>query len=149
MGNTVDKRQIAEILSRVYDPDYLDRSIVDMGLVSEDDITVRNGKVEIAYSLTAPMCPFSAAIGLMIKYALEKKLELPVNVSLKAGHHQERIVAELLSDPEQSAELMRKLEELGILERYVRLEKTMRPATVTEIANLLIFMEGGSLWITM
>ena len=57
----------------------------------------------------------------MIKYALEKKLGVPVTVKLKAGHHQEKIVAELLLDPEQSAELMSKLEEFGILERCVRL----------------------------
>ena len=67
------------------------------------------------------MCPFSAAIGLMIKYALEKKIGVPVTVNLKAGHYQEGVVAKLSRDPEQSAELMRKLEEFGILERCVRI----------------------------
>lgn len=117
----MDKREVLEVLNRVYDPDYVDRSIVDMGLVTEDDITIKDNSLEVAYSLTAPMCPFSAAIGLMIKYALEKKLRVPVAVKLKAGHYQEGVVAELLSDPEQSAELMRKLEEFGTLERCVRL----------------------------
>jgi len=116
----MDKKTILEVLKQVYDPDYVDRSIVDMGLVTEDDIIVKDNCIEVAYSLTAPMCPFSAAIGLMIKYALEKKLEVPVSVTLKEGHHQEGAVAELISDPEQSAELMRKLEEFGILERCVR-----------------------------
>ena len=87
----VDKRRILEILNRVYDPDYTDRSVVDMGLVSEDDITIKDNEVGVAYGLTAPMCPFSAAIGLMIKYALEKKLEVLVNVTLKAGHRQEMV----------------------------------------------------------
>lgn len=117
----MDKREIIEVLHHVYDPDYVNRSIVDMGLVTEDDITVKDNSIDVAYSLTAPMCPFSAAIGLMIKYALEKKLGVAVTVNLKAGHHQTGVVAELLSDPEQSAELMRKLEEFGILERCVRL----------------------------
>jgi len=117
----VDKRDILEVLNRVYDPDYVDRSVVDMGLVAEDDITTTGEGIEVAYGLTAPLCPFSAAIGLMIKYALEKKLGVAVTVNLKAGHRQEGVVAELLSDTEQSAELMRKLEEFGILERCIRL----------------------------
>lgn len=119
-GN-VDKRKILEVLNRVYDPDYINRSVVDMGLVTEDDISITGEGIKIAYSLTAPMCPFSAAIGLMIKYALEKKLEVPVTVSLKAGHHQQEVVTELLQDQQKSQELMHKLEEFGILERCVRL----------------------------
>lgn len=74
-----------------------------MGLVTEDDIMVEDNGVSVAYSLTAPVYPFSAAIGLMIKYALKKKLGVRVTVNLEAEHHQERVVAELLSDPEQSA----------------------------------------------
>ncbi|MEW6034629.1 MAG: iron-sulfur cluster assembly protein [Chloroflexota bacterium] len=117
----MDKRQVLEVLNLVYDPDYVDRSIVDMGLVTGDDITVKDNGIEVAYSLTAPMCPFSAAIGLMIKYALEKRLGVPVTVNLKEGHRQAGTVAELLQDPQRSEELMRKLEEFGILERCVRL----------------------------
>lgn len=117
----MDKKEILEVLQQVYDPDYVDHSIVDMGLVTEDDIIAKDNSIEVAYSLTAAMCPFSAAIGLMIKYALEKKLKVPVSVRLREGHRQEEAVAELLLDSEQSAELMRKLEEFGILERCVRL----------------------------
>jgi len=62
----VDKSEVIEVLNQVYDPDYVDRSIVDMGLVTEGDITIKDNSIEVAYSLTAPMCPFSAAIGLMI-----------------------------------------------------------------------------------
>ena len=36
----MDKREILEVLNRVYDPDYVDRSVLDMGLVTEDDITM-------------------------------------------------------------------------------------------------------------
>lgn len=117
----MDKRDVLQVLERVYDPDYVNRSIVDMGLVTKDDILIKDNRIKVTYGLTAPMCPFSAAIGLMIKYALEKKLSVSVTVNLKAEHHQEAVVAELLSDTEQSAELMRKLEEFGIMERCVRL----------------------------
>lgn len=118
----MDKSEILKVLNHIYDPDYVNRSIVDMGLVTENDITVKDKRIEISYGLTAPMCPFSAAIGLMIKYALEKKMGVPVTVSLKVGHHQEGVVAELLKDSQRSDELMQKLEESGILERCVRLQ---------------------------
>lgn len=117
----MDKKEVLEVLKQVYDPDYIDRSVLDMGLVTADDITIRDNDIKIIYGLTAPLCPFSAAIGLMIKYALEKKLGVSVTVSLKAGHHQTKVVTELLQNPQQSAELMRKLEEFGILERCVRI----------------------------
>jgi len=116
----MDKQEILDVLSKVYDPDYVNRSIIDMGLVAEDDITITEGQVEVAYTLTAPMCPFSAAIGLMIKYALEKKLGVSAIVGLKAGHYQTEAVTEVLKDPEQTADLMQKPEEFGIIERCVR-----------------------------
>ncbi len=71
---SVNKEEILEVLNRVYDPDYIDRSVLDMGLVTEDDIAIKEDEIEVTYDLTASMCPFSAAIGLMIKYALERKL---------------------------------------------------------------------------
>lgn len=120
-AETVNKAEILEVLSLVYDPDYIERSVLDMGLVTEDDITIKDNGIEVVYGLTAPLCPFSAAIGLMIKYALEKRLKVPTMVRLKAGHYQEGVVTELLQDPEKSRELMSQLQEFGILERCVRL----------------------------
>ncbi|GFP24879.1 hypothetical protein HKBW3S43_01333 [Candidatus Hakubella thermalkaliphila] len=117
----MEKREILEILKRVYDPDYVDQSIVDMGLVSEEDITIKDQEIQIAYGLTAPMCPFSAAIGLMIQYAIEKKLGLPVTVRLKEEHRQAGVMEEVLKDPQKCQELISKLHEFGIMERCVRL----------------------------
>lgn len=119
----MDREKVMEVLNQVYDPDYVDQSIVDMGLVGKEDITIKGNRVEVAYSLTAPMCPFSAAIGLMIKYAVEKKLGVSVTVKLKAGHHQENVVTELLQNPERSKELLQRLKEFGILESCVRLQE--------------------------
>ena len=119
-AETVNKAEILEVLSLVYDPDYIERSVLDMGLVTEDDITIKDNGIEVVYGLTAPLCPFSAAIGLMIK-CVEKKLKVPTTVRLKAGHYQEGVVTELLQDPEKSRELMSQLQEFGILERCVRL----------------------------
>ena len=82
MTVAVDKRRIMEILNRVYDPDYTGRSVVDMGLVTEDDITIKDNEVGVAYGLTAPMCPFSAAgkagaLGLRHSGFLPKPERLP------------------------------------------------------------------------
>jgi metal-sulfur cluster biosynthetic enzyme len=119
----VDKKDVIEVLNQVYDPDYIDRSVVDMGLVTEDDITITEKQIKIEYSLTASMCPFSAALGLMMKLALEEKIEIPVEVSLKSGHYQQEIVNELLQDAEQSRDLIKKLEEFGLFERCIRFKE--------------------------
>jgi metal-sulfur cluster biosynthetic enzyme len=119
----MDKKDVIDVLNQVYDPDYIDRSVVDMGLVAEDDITVTEKEIKIEYSLTASMCPFSAALGLMMKHALEKKLNLPVKVSLKTGHYQQEKVNELLQNAEQSEDLMKKLKEFGIIERCIRFKE--------------------------
>ncbi len=119
----MDKKNVIEVLNQVYDPDYIDRSVVDMGLVTEDDITITEEAIKIEYSLTASMCPFSAALGLMMKHTLEEKLKIPVKVSLKAGHYQQEKVNELLQDAEQSRELMKKLEEFGIIKRCIRFKE--------------------------
>lgn len=117
----MDKQQIMKVLSQVYDPDYVNRSVVDMGLVTEDDIVIKDNTIEVTYGLTAPMCPFSAVIGLMIKYALEKKLGVPVTIKLKSGHYQEKPITELLQDPSRLEELMHRLKESGLLEQCVRI----------------------------
>lgn len=110
---------VLEVLKKVYDPDYRDKSIVEMGLVGKDDIKVSDDGVEVAYDLTAPMCPFSAAIGIMIKYAIEKKFGKPVRVRLKS-HLQSSIVNEILADEDKQGEMLKKLEQFGILQLCVR-----------------------------
>ena len=118
---TLTHEEILAILREVYDLDYRDRSVVDMGLVSAEDIEIGEERIEIEYGLTAPMCPFSAALGVMIQYALEKTLGQAVAVRLKAGHPQEQVVNEVLSSAEKRAELLKKLEDYGLLAQCVKL----------------------------
>ncbi|MFQ6124863.1 MAG: iron-sulfur cluster assembly protein [Candidatus Heimdallarchaeota archaeon] len=113
------KEDVLEILKRVYDPDYRDKSIVELGLVNEEDIIIDDKGLEIEYNLTAPLCPFSSAIGVMIKYALEKKLHKPVKVKLKEGHMQSQIVNEILESEGKRRELLKKLESYGIFHQCV------------------------------
>lgn len=119
----MDKSDVLEVLKSVYDPDYRDRSIVDLGLVGEDDIQIRGSRVDVQYRLTAPLCPFSAAIGLMAKYALERKLGVEVAVQLDPSHGQGSLVKEILESREKSQALLQKLRDFGILEQCVRIEE--------------------------
>lgn len=122
----MEKEEILDILRQVYDPDYRDRSVVDMGLVSADDIEIGEERIEIEYGLTAPMCPFSAALGVMMRYALEKKLDRSLTVRLKPGHLQEQVVNEILASAEKRAELLKKLEDYGSLAQCVKLTEVQR-----------------------
>jgi metal-sulfur cluster biosynthetic enzyme len=122
LEGSMDKSDVMNVLNQVYDPDYVNRSVVDMGLVKKRDITIADNEIKIVYSLTASMCPFSAALGLMMKYALEKKLNVPVVINLTEGHYQNKKVNEILKDPQQCQELMDKLKEFGIIERCIRFQ---------------------------
>lgn len=110
---------VLEVLKKVYDPDYRTKSIVEMGLVGKDDIKVSDDGIEITYDLTEPMCPFSAAIGVMIKYAVEKKIDKPVRVKLKS-HLQTGVVNEILANENKQREMLEKLEQFGILQQCIR-----------------------------
>jgi metal-sulfur cluster biosynthetic enzyme len=92
-----------------------------MGLVKEDDIKIDDKGVEIVYTITSPVCPFSSPIGVMIKYALEKKLNKPVKVKLKEGHMQSQKVNEILENEDEIRNLLEKLESYGILQRCVKI----------------------------
>ena len=54
----MDKRAVLEISNRVYDSDYVNRSVVDMGLVTEDNVSVKDNSIEVAYGLMA-RCVYS------------------------------------------------------------------------------------------
>jgi uncharacterized OsmC-like protein/metal-sulfur cluster biosynthetic enzyme len=114
------KGDILEALRHVYDPDFFDRSIVDMGLVTEGDVTVSQNKVSVQYRLSAPICPFSAVIGLMIKHVLEKRLGIMAEVRLMPGHYQFDVVNEVLGSDEKASELLIKMDTYGILNRCIR-----------------------------
>lgn len=114
----VTKTKIMDILKHVYDPDYKDKSIVEMGLVDENGISIKDDIVEVRYRVTALMCPFSAAIGVMIRYALEKKINKKVKLKLETDH--QGIVNKILEDEKRQAEVLEKLKAYGILEQCVK-----------------------------
>ena len=113
MERLVDKREVVEVLRHVYDPNYADRSIVDMGLVTESDIIVTRDAVVVTYRAPSRLRAYDAALGVMIGYILETRLAVVAKV--KSSHAQSEEVTEILSNPVASAELVRQLEQSGIL----------------------------------
>ncbi|MEW6222149.1 MAG: iron-sulfur cluster assembly protein [Candidatus Hadarchaeota archaeon] len=113
----MDEKEVIEILKEVRDPDYPNKSIVDMELVGEEDIKITDDAIEVSYTLTAPMCPFSAAIGVMIKHVLETRLKQKVKVKLKA-HYQSTVVNEILENEDRQQELLGLLNSTGFIKRF-------------------------------
>jgi len=96
----IKKDDIFEVLKHVYDPEYwiLNKSIIDKGLVSENDVKITNDRIDIEYDLEAFFRVFGSALGVMIKYALEKKLKRQTDVKLKPSHPQAKEVNQILCD---------------------------------------------------
>ncbi|MEW6592792.1 MAG: iron-sulfur cluster assembly protein [Candidatus Hadarchaeota archaeon] len=113
----MDEKEVIEILKEIRDPDYPNKSIVDMELVGEGDIKITDDAIEVSYTLTAPMCPFSAAIGTMIKHVLETRLKKKIRVKLKA-HYQSGVVNEILGSEERRRELLDLLKSTGMIKRF-------------------------------
>lgn len=118
---SLGREEVIEALRHVYDPDYKGRSIVDMGLVDENSIKIEKGKIYVEYGLTAPLCPFSSAIGVMIKHALARKFGAEVEVRLSRRHLQAEHVNEILKDEEKCEALIKDLKGLGILQRCIKM----------------------------
>jgi len=115
------KDEVLEVLRHVHDPDYIDMSVVDLGLINEKDVKIIGDNIEVAYKVTAPLCPFGAAIGVMVKYALEEKFGTQVRVKMNSGHLQENLLSRILPDERKQKELLKKLELYGILQQCVRI----------------------------
>lgn len=115
----MDKDQILEVLKKVYDPEY-PMPITDLKIVEKDDITITDDSMKVEFKPTAPYCPMGGIIGIIIKYALEKKFGRNVDVKVKSGTHaQESMLNELFSDRKKYEDTLQRLKESGMLERCV------------------------------
>ena len=122
----MDRERVLEVLRHVYDPDHPDKSLVELGVVDEQGVDVADDTVKITYCMRAPLCPYSAAIGLLIKRALEEKLSSSVKVQIDAAHYQASQVNEILSDDAKSRDLSGKMEASGLFQKCIRWEKQER-----------------------
>lgn len=113
----MEKKEILEALKKVYDPEY-PASVLELGIVREEDVAVEGDKTKVQFTPTSPFCPMGGVIGVVIKYALEKKVGGEVEVKVKPGTHaQESYLNELLQDKKKYEETLNRLRESGLLDR--------------------------------
>ncbi len=111
----MDKREVLRILDHILDPDLRDRSIVEMGFVQEEDIEIRDEEIEISYTVGGPLCPYSAAIGIIIHRTVRDKFNGKVKVRMKRGHYQQDIVNQILDDESQFDEWFERIKSQNLL----------------------------------
>ncbi|HSR12506.1 MAG TPA: iron-sulfur cluster assembly protein [Thermodesulfobacteriota bacterium] len=114
------KKEILQILDRILDPDLKDRSIVEMGFVSEEDIKISGDEIEVSYTVGGPLCPYSAAVGIIIHETLRDKFRKRVKVRMKDGHYQKDIVNQILMDETQFQEWIEKIKSDRLLSACMR-----------------------------
>jgi metal-sulfur cluster biosynthetic enzyme len=116
----LDKSQVMEVLRKINDPEH-PVSILDLDIVTEDDVRITPERVMVEFTPTVPFCPMGGAIGVIIKYALEKELGLKADVRVKPGKHiQEESLNQTLGDPERYEEAKRRFLEAGLMEHCIR-----------------------------
>jgi metal-sulfur cluster biosynthetic enzyme len=116
----MSKQEILRALDRILDPDLRDRSIVEMGFVREDDIEVTEEEIQISYTVGGPLCPYSAAVGIIIHQTLGERFKKRVRVRMKEGHYQQQIVNQILEDESQFQEWFEKIKSEKLLATCMR-----------------------------
>ena len=117
---SLEKKQVLKALEKVYDPEH-PISVLDLKIVTSDDVTILPNGVRVEFSPTTPFCPMGGAIGVVIKYALEKELGVPVEVKVKPGTHvQEKALNETLSDPAKYEAARKRFEEFGLMDQCIQ-----------------------------
>ena len=116
----MDKQEVLKILDHILDPDLRDRSIVEMGFVREEDILITEEDIQVSYTVGGPLCPYSAAVGIIIHHTLSEKLKIKVKVRMKQGHYQQKIVNQILEDESQFNEWFEKIKAQKLLETCLR-----------------------------
>ncbi len=114
------KQEILKILDHILDPDLRDRSIVEMGFVKEEDIEVKEEEIQVSYTVGGPLCPYSAAVGIIIHHTLSEKFDKKIKVRMKADHYQQDIVNQILQNESQFNEWFEKIKSQNLLETCLR-----------------------------
>jgi len=114
------KQEILKILDRILDPDLRNRSIVEMGFVEERDIIINQEEIQVFYTVGSPLCPYSAAVGIIIHHTLSEKFKTKIKVRMKEGHYQQEIVNQILQDESQFNQWFEKIRSQKLLETCLR-----------------------------
>jgi len=116
----MNKQDILRALDHILDPDLRDRSIVEMGFVREDDIAVTEEEIQVSYTVGGPLCPYSAAVGIIIHHTLRERFKMKIKVRMKKGHYQQDIVNQILEDESQFQEWFEKIKSQNLLSACLR-----------------------------
>jgi metal-sulfur cluster biosynthetic enzyme len=119
-GFPVTKQDILRVLDHILDPDLKDRSIVEMGFVREDDIELQEEEIRVSYTVGGPLCPYSAAVGIIIHYTLHERFKKHIKVRMKEGHYQEELVNQILGDEAQYEVWLEKIKSQNLLSACLR-----------------------------
>jgi len=114
------KRDILRVLDHILDPDLRDRSIVEMGFVGEEDIEVNEEEIRVSYTVGGPLCPYSAAVGIIIHQTLRERFKTRIKVRMKEGHYQQELVNQILGDERQFQDWLEKIKAEKLLSSCVR-----------------------------
>ncbi len=120
---SLDKKTIMDILKGVYDPEY-PVSVVEMNVVDESSIEIlSDGKIRVTFKPTTPFCPMGGLIGVLIKYALEKTLNVKAEVLVKPGSHvSEGTINNAINDESQYEAIIKQLSDMNLLKSCVKVK---------------------------
>jgi metal-sulfur cluster biosynthetic enzyme len=116
----MNKQDVLRVLDHILDPDLRDRSIVEMGFVQEDDIEVTEEEIQVSYTVGGPLCPYSAAVGIIIHHTLRERFKRKIKVRMKKDHYQQDIVNQILEDESQFQEWFEKIKSQNLLSACLR-----------------------------
>jgi metal-sulfur cluster biosynthetic enzyme len=116
----MSKQDILRVLDHILDPDLRDRSIVEMGFVREDDIELTEEEIHVSYTVGGPLCPYSAAVGIIIHQTLRERFQKKIRVRMKEGHYQHEIVNQILGDEAQFGVWLEKIKSQNLLSACLR-----------------------------
>lgn len=116
----METEAVITVLRRVLDPEH-PVNVVEMGLVTPEDVKIEGDEILIEFAPTSPMCPMGAVIGIIIRKAVEDEFpDKQVTVHVKAGTHmREDACNSMINDQEQYQTAIEKLNASGALDRLI------------------------------
>jgi metal-sulfur cluster biosynthetic enzyme len=116
----METEDILHVLRRVLDPEH-PVNVVEMGLVTEEDVKISGSEIHIQFAPTVPQCPMGAVIGIIIRKAVEDKFpENKVSVQVKPGTHmREDACNTMINNDDQYNSAIEKLNASGALDRLI------------------------------
>lgn len=120
---SLNKKAIMAVLKGVYDPEY-PVSVIEMNIVDEESVEILSDeKIRVTFKPTTPFCPMGGLIGVLMKYALEKTLNVKAEVLVKPGTHvSEDAINTAINDENRYEAIIKQLSDMSLLKRCVKVK---------------------------